>query len=65
MKLNRRDFVRLAAMTVFTQPVLAALPSVGEVRRFRLELRPEQRTWIPESEIPVELWGLSDSLLTL
>ena len=42
MKLNRRDFVRLAAMSVFAQPVLAALPSVEEARRFRLELRPEQ-----------------------
>nr|AER62859.1 laccase [uncultured bacterium] len=65
MKLNRRDFVRLAAMSVFAQPVLAALPSVEEARRFRLELRPEQRNWIPQSEMPVDLWGLSDSQLTL
>ncbi len=65
MSLTRRSFLWAGVIGCIAQPVLAALPSTGTIRRLQLELKPEQRKWFQSSPNPVDLWGARADQLIL
>ncbi|MBR9885933.1 MAG: multicopper oxidase domain-containing protein, partial [Oceanospirillales bacterium] len=65
MKQGRRDFIRLAAISLAIAPGLGTASTLLSPRRLKLMLQPEMRHWFAPMGEPVALWGFDHESLRL